>query len=264
MGSSWSYEGDTITINLYYLNRHQWKRHMESNKIPQNMRKIVYIPSRYHSNKSNKQLEPGMIPPFIETIELINYNGIILPNTFPDSVRKIIFKKNLIDYYEHQFEVGSLPNNLEEFVLPERYNQPFRVGSLPNNLEKLDLPIVYDQRLISNAIPNKVKTLIIRNKNYRYSLKDVIPNSVLKISFPNGYLKTFEMGEIPDSVIELYFGSINEANMYKKNKYKALVIPQSVQKITIDAKVYDAQFDDFNHYFTVYNLNNKLVKSAIE
>ena len=130
----------------------------------------------------------------------------------------------------------------------------------------------YQQPLFEFSLPHSITHLTFYT-SYRHKTIDKIPNSVTVLEFisKNSPLEPYELiRTVPESVLELYIGKASylntglEQDIDDKPVYKRIIVPQSIQKIVIDGILYCGDKDDLTKYFTVYNPNTILIKSAIE
>jgi hypothetical protein len=148
----------------------------------------------------NKPLLPGVLPRFLQKLSLYSFNHPLEVGVFPPYLKKLSLYA-----FNHPLEAGVLPPCLRDIMLVS-FKQPLPRGVLPNSLTDLDLSSFNQQQLIEGDLPPGLVRIHLDAYNMPLSL-GVFPTSLKELQMM-GFRQTLEIGVLPDSLEDLSVGAV--------------------------------------------------------
>ncbi|GAM28400.1 hypothetical protein SAMD00019534_115760, partial [Acytostelium subglobosum LB1] len=119
---------------------------------------------------------PGMLPPLLETLILIDFNSLIEPHSLPNSLTILELGSS---FDREVIEPGVLPNSLVILVSGTSFNQVIGPDVLPKGLKSLTLGQFFDKAFRPGTLPESLTSF----SSYTFNLKaESLPSSIVNLA----------------------------------------------------------------------------------
>jgi hypothetical protein len=160
-----------------------------------------------------QELQP-MIPRGLKRLELNGYHGSLQPGDLPPTLETLCLQSG-------NFAVLINPDYLPDGLLHLTVNNRFKSrGKLPQNLKTLTLTNGFCDIIRTDFLPDSLEKLIISSFLFQYRIEPgVLPRNLKELKITHEYPHAFEPGVLPESLESLTMG-----RNYKK-QIRATALP---------------------------------------